>query len=51
MASSTDVVILSFERSSPTILLPPETRNTIGTSVLGFTDVRRTPLVSINESA
>jgi hypothetical protein len=51
IASSTEVVIVSFERSSPIILLAPETRNTIGMLLFGFTDVRKIPLVSIKESA
>jgi hypothetical protein len=51
IASSTEFVIVSLDKSSPTILLPPETLKTIGTSVLGFTEVRKTPLVTIKESA
>ena len=50
MASSIEAVIVSLDNASPTILVPPETRKTIGTSVLGDTDVRRTPLVIIRES-
>jgi hypothetical protein len=51
IASSIDVVIVSFDKSSPTILVAPDTLRTIGTLVLGFTDVRKTHLVSISESA
>jgi hypothetical protein len=51
MASSIEVVIVSFERSSPSILLPPETLSTIGILVFELTEVLSTPLVSIRESA
>jgi hypothetical protein len=51
MASSIEVVIVSLDKSSPIILLPPETRKTIGTLMLGLTDVRKIPLVIIKESA
>src|SRR4029078_8713220 len=51
IASSIDVVIVSFERSSPKMLAPPETRRTIGTVVFGSTDVLNTPRVNIKESA
>ena len=51
IASSIETVIVSFDRSSPTMLVPPETRSTIGTSVVGSTDVLWTPLVSMRESA
>ena len=44
------VVISSLERSSPIILGPPDTRNTIGTGYFASTDVRWTPRVTINES-
>jgi hypothetical protein len=46
-----DVVIVSLDKSSPTILDPPETRSTIGVLLSAETDDRSTPLVSINESA
>src|SRR6476469_8210118 len=51
IASSIDVVIVSFERSSPKILVPPETRSTIGIFDSGSTQVRKIPLVNIKESA
>src|SRR5206468_12534709 len=51
IASSIDVVIVSFERSSPKILVPPDTRSTIGIFDSESTHVLKTPLVSINESA
>ncbi len=51
IASSIDVVIVSFERSSPNMLVPPETRKTIGTLDSGVTHLLNTPLVSIKESA
>ena len=44
------VVISSFDKSSPTILVPPDTRSTIGTGYFESTDVRCTPRVIINES-
>ena len=40
IASFMLVVISSLERSSPIILGPPETRNTIGTGYFASTDVR-----------
>ncbi len=43
-------MISSFDKSSPIILEPPETRKTIGTLVEVGTEVRCTPRVSINES-
>ncbi len=49
-ASFTLVVISSFERSSPIMLEPPDTRSTIGTGKFGSTDVLTIPLVTINES-
>src|SRR5205823_8898340 len=51
IASSIEAVTVSLDKSSPITLLPPDTLKTIGTSVLGITDVRRTPLVIIKESA
>ena len=51
MASLTEVVIFSFERSFPIILAPPETLNTTGIGKLASTEVLNTPLVSISESA
>ena len=50
IASFTLVVISSFDRSSPIMLGPPDTRNTIGTGYEASTDVRCTPRVTINES-
>jgi hypothetical protein len=50
MASLMLTVISSFDRSSPIMLEPPDTRNTIGTLVDVGTDVLCTPLVSIRES-
>jgi hypothetical protein len=40
-----------LERSSPTILVPPETLNTNGVLISGLTEVRKTPRVTIRESA
>ena len=42
--------ISSFDKSSPTILVPPDTRKTIGVDDLALTDVRCTPRVTISES-
>ena len=50
IASLTLVVISSFDKSSPTILVPPDTRKTIGVDDLALTDVRCTPRVTISES-
>src|SRR6266568_9016068 len=51
IASSTDVVIVSFARELPTILAPPETRRTTGTFAFGSTLFRRTPLLTMRASA
>ena len=48
IASSIEVTIVSFDKSSPIMLEPPETLKTIGTLLSGETDVRKIPLVSIN---
>src|SRR5574338_1020559 len=50
IASFTLVVICSLDKSSPIILEPPETLNTIGTGKLGSTEVLTTPRVTIKES-
>ena len=49
-ASFTLVTISSCERSSPIILLPPDTRKTIGTRCFGSTHERCMPRVSMSES-
>ena len=48
--SSMDTVMSSLE-SSFRILVPPETRSTMGLSALGSTEVRSTPRVNMIESA
>ena len=40
IASFMVTVICSWDRSSPIMLEPPETRKTIGVEVLALTDVR-----------
>ena len=50
MASSSETVISSWDKSSPIILEPPDTLKTIGVSDFGSTEVLWTPLVSIKES-
>ena len=51
IASFTDVVIFSFERSFPMILAPPDTLRTTGIGYFSSTDVLKTPRVNIKESA
>jgi hypothetical protein len=51
IASSIEVTILSLERSSPIMLVPPEALNTMGVLISGLTEVRKTPRVTIRESA
>jgi hypothetical protein len=50
IASSIDVTIVSLDKSSPIILVPPDTLKTIGTWEVGLTEVRKTPLVNMIES-
>ena len=50
IASSRETVISSWDKSSPIILEPPDTLNTIGVSDVAGTDVLWTPLVTIKES-
>ena len=50
IASSIETVMSSWDKSSPIIVDPPDTRKTIGVSEVGDTDVLWTPRVTIKES-
>ena len=51
IASSMEVVIPSLARSAPTVLVPPDTRRTMGLVLAGSMAERSTPLVTNKASA